>query len=111
MKTIVATLAPKQRKSKNIIMFNLGDRKNAIQLPRTLFGENLPEGFSIELTGEFSDPVVAQPRKRLTKEERKALPKLTLEQRVAKAKEKADKLAAKLAKEQAAAPADGAAQI
>lgn len=103
MQTITATLAPKQRKSKNIVMFNLGDRKNAIQLPKTLFGDSLPEGFSIQLVGEFAEPKVREPRKKLTKEERAARPKPTLAERAAKAEERAAKLRAKLAEAEKAA--------
>ena len=114
MKTITATLAPKQRKSKNIVMFTLSDRKNAIQLPKTLFAaDSLVEGFSFEISGNFSDPVVAAPRKRLTKEERAALPKPTLADRVKKAQEKAARLAKKLeeASKAESQPAADAAQL
>ncbi len=107
MQTITATLAPKQRKSKNIVMFTLSGRKNTIQLPKTLFAEGLEPGFSFEITGVFAEPKApAAPRKRLSKEERAALPKPTLAERAAAAEKRAAKLKAKLAEQQAAPAAD-----
>jgi hypothetical protein len=86
------------RKDDRLVIFNFGDgRKGSVQFLRTLFGEEIPT--ELTLSGEFSEP--RTPKAKETAEERKArlklLPKLTLEEKVAKAEEKAAKLRQKLA--------------
>lgn len=93
-------LAPKQRKSKTIVMYNLDGRVGQVQVLRSLVGDNPPA--ELELIGTFAEPKAAKAK--LTPEERKAAraaaPKLTLAERVAKAAERTEKLRAKLAAEQ-----------
>ncbi len=95
--TVNLVLAPKQRKSKQIVMFNIEGRRGQVQFQRSLFGESVPE--SLVLDGDLAEPKAAKvrtPKVKLTPEERAALPKPTLAERVQKARERADKLAAKL---------------
>lgn len=96
-------LAPKQRKSKTIVMYNIEGRVGQVQVLRSLVGDNPPA--ELELIGTFAE--AKTPKAKLTPAERKAAraaaPKLTLAERVAKAAERTEKLRAKLAAEQAAA--------
>ena len=95
--TVNLVLAPKQRKSKQIVMFNIEGRRGQVQFQRSLFGESVPE--SLILDGDIAEPKAAKvrtPKVKLTPEERAALPKPTLAEKVQKARERADKLAAKL---------------
>lgn len=98
------------RKSKRLVNYKIEGRTGSVQFLSTLFGGtqtdrgNPPE--RLTLTGEFAEPKVKVAKAKETPEERKArlaaMPKLTLEQKVAKAEEKAAKLREKLAKKASA---------
>lgn len=93
--TLTKSNAP--RKGDRLVIFNFGDgRRGSVQFQRSLFGDAIPD--SLTLVGEMAEPKA--PKAKETAEERKArlkaLPKLTLAEKVAKAEERTAKLRAKL---------------
>lgn len=92
------------RKDDRLVIFNFADgRAGSVQFLRSAFGETVPNAISME--GDFAEKTAKAEKVKETPEERKArlaaLPKPTLADRVKKAEEKAAKLRAKLAKDQA----------
>lgn len=103
------THRPDARKRSNIVIFNFPDRKGSVQFLRTAFGDTIPSTITVQ--APFAAP---ERRKELeTKEQRKArlaaLPKLTAEQKLAKARERVAKMEAKLAAKAAQPAAEPAA--
>lgn len=104
-------LSTGERKSKRLVFYDIEGRTGKVQFLSTLFGgDQKSQGnppAELTLTGEFAEPKA--PKAKETPEERKArlkaLPKLTLAEKVARAEERAAALKAKLAK-QAEKPAD-----
>lgn len=103
METVKLVLAPKQRKSKTLVIYNIEGRVGSVQFLRSLVGETPAP--TLELSGEFvaaKEAAARVPRAKLSKEERAALPKPTLAEKVEKARLRAEKLQAKLDKATAA---------
>jgi hypothetical protein len=90
-----------QRKNPRLVIFNIEGRPGSVQFFRTLFDKDAVPA-TLRLTGEF-----AEPRAKLTAEERKARRKaMTPAERLAQMEKRVAKMKAKLAAEQAApAPA------
>ena len=117
METLKLTISTAPRKSKRLVIYNIEGRTGSVQFLSTLFGGSQTDPgtppASLELSGEFATPKPkAVPRASETPEERKArlaaLPKLTLEEKVAKQEERTNALRAKLAAQKAAAEAAAA---
>lgn len=101
MSTITLTLDPKTRKSTSLVFKLPAGVRGSVRIAKTAFPGGVPPT-SLNLQSD-SDSAFAQPKAKLTAEERKALrkdqPKLTPAQKLAKLQERAAKLQAKIAAE------------
>lgn len=117
MKNLNLTLSKAPRKDKRLVIYNIEGRTGSVQFLSTLFGGDQdsqgtpPE--KLTLNGEFAEPKAKVAKVNETPEERKArlkaLPKLTLAEKVAKAEQRTSKLKAKLEADAAKAAAKQAA--
>lgn len=92
------TIDTKTRKS-NSVVFTADNKRGSVRFAKTLFDGDPPASISID--ANFKDK--PKPRAKMTKEERKALPKLTPAQRLAKLEERSAALRKKIAAETPAA--------
>lgn len=88
------------RKDERLVIFEYADgRAGQVQFLRSAFPEAIPDTITME--GDFAERVVKTPKTKLTKEERAALPKPTLAEKLQAAEARAQKLRDKLAKDAA----------
>lgn len=96
------TKSDKARKGSSVV-FNIdGYKGKTVRFPKGMFPNNTPPqtlAFGVN-DGVFAEP--KQPRAKLTKEQRAALPKLTTAEKIARAEKRIADLKAKQAKESAA---------
>lgn len=93
---VTLTRSNANRKDDRLVIYNYSDSKGSVQFLRSRFGETIPD--ELVLSGELGEPKA--PKEKETAEARKArlkaLPKLTLAEKVQKAEERTAKLKAKM---------------